>query len=454
MQLNIDCCIKDDNGRFLLLDTSCDDWSMTIGNIYAPTKDHEAEQITFIDYVRDSIFEFGDKNIVLGGDFNVCLNPSIDKCGGSNESKSAYAHQVEDLCEQTNLCDIWRTRNPDSRRNSRRGISKNGFVQSRLDMWFISVHMMYDIENTDIKPGIRSDHSILNLLFKIQNTQERGRGFWKFNASLLHDIEYVKKVKKCISECKENYKNMNDKAMLWDVTKCEIRTVTISHSSFRAKQRKQLECSILRRLEFLESAMSTGNTTYLEEYQSLQRDFENIQQEKSKGIMIRSRAEILDQDEKCSKYFLNLEKRNYKTKYIKRLKNSQGKSIHDPGEILKEEERFYKLLYQANTEQKQHTLESWDFLQNLKQLSNPDKEFCDQQLTLEELTKKLKQLPNNKFPGSDGLTTNFYKFFWNDINKLVYESFTYSFNSGVLSLDQRRAILNIIPKPNKDLCFF
>lgn len=449
--VTVDNCIRDDNGRFLLLDINCEDYSITIGNIYAPTKDHEAEQITFIEYVRDRMFEFGDKNIVLGGDFNVCIEPAIDKCGGTNELKSAYAHQIEDLLELYNLCDIWRTLHPDIRRYTRRGFTKKGFVQSRLDMWFISIHMTYDIENTDIKPGIRSDHSILNLSFKIQNTQERGRGFWKFNASLLHDIEYVEKIRRCIAECSESNKGIKDKAMLWDVIKCEIRTVTISYACYKAKQRKELENTILKRLENLETAMAAGNDTCVEEHQALQREFEAIQQEKAKGIMIRSRAEILDNDEKCSKYFLNLEKRNYKTKYIKCLINAEDKYIHDPHKILKEEEMFYKSLYEAQSDQIEHNLTNCDFLQNLKQLDDTSKAFCEQALTVEELALNLRQLPNNKSPGCDGLGTEFYKFFWKDIKQLVFESYMYSFDVGTLSLDQRRAILNIIPKPNKDL---
>ena len=61
--------------------------------------------------------------------------------------------------------------------------------------------------------------------------------------------------------------------------------------------------------------------------------------------------------------------------------------------------------------------------------------------------KALKQLDNNKSPGTDGLTTNFYKFFWPDIKTLVYDSYLHSEKTGKLSYYQK---LGILPKENKD----
>ena len=74
-------------------------------------------------------------------------------------------------------------------------------------------------------------------------------------------------------------------------------------------------------------------------------------------------------------------------------------------------------------------------------------------MNLEELGKALKELSNDKTPGTDGFTTNFYKFFWPDIKYLLYDTFCYSFEMGLLSCNQRRGLLNLIPKANKDLRF-
>ena len=63
-------------------------------------------------------------------------------------------------------------------------------------------------------------------------------------------------------------------------------------------------------------------------------------------------------------------------------------------------------------------------------------------------------MANNKSPGSDGLTTNFYKFFWPDIRNLLIESYEYTYKDKKLSQEQKLAIINLIPKKDKDLRSF
>ena len=84
-------------------------------------------------------------------------------------------------------------------------------------------------------------------------------------------------------------------------------------------------------------------------------------------------------------------------------------------------------------------------------LNDKDKHFCDTRLSDTDYLQSLKELPNNKSPGSDGLPIEFYKFFWNNIKDFVIDSFNYSFDHNRLSIEQRRAILTLLPKDSKDL---
>ena len=70
-------------------------------------------------------------------------------------------------------------------------------------------------------------------------------------------------------------------------------------------------------------------------------------------------------------------------------------------------------------------------------------------LTEIECKSALDSMKNGKSPGTDGLTPEFYKFFWTEIKELVLDALNYAFNTGKLSIDQRRGIISLIPKKDK-----
>ena len=69
-----------------------------------------------------------------------------------------------------------------------------------LDYFFVSEHLLNFSHKINILPGVHSDHSLLQAHFQSGNTSVKGKGFWKFNASLLGDREYVDQIKKIISD--------------------------------------------------------------------------------------------------------------------------------------------------------------------------------------------------------------------------------------------------------------
>ena len=59
-------------------------------------------------------------------------------------------------------------------------------------------------------------------------------------------------------------------------------------------------------------------------------------------------------------------------------------------------------------------------------------------------------MKNQKSPGSDGITTEFYKIFWNDINEFYIKSINFSFQNGELTELQKQSIITLLPKSGKD----
>ena len=70
----------------------------------------------------------------------------------------------------------------------------------------------------------------------------------------------------------------------------------------------------------------------------------------------------------------------------------------------------------------------------------------EEELTLTECTKVLKNMQCNKSPVSDGLTKEFYFAFWDIIGDYVVNSFNYVFKTGHLLISHRYGIISLIPK--------
>ena len=75
-----------------------------------------------------------------------------------------------------------------------------------------------------------------------------------------------------------------------------------------------------------------------------------------------------------------------------------------------------------------------------------EREKSSSLFTLSEFKVALFKLPNGKSPGSDGLTTEFYKTFWDVLANDLLEVFTSSYKSGLLTKSQRTATIKCLPK--------
>ena len=62
-------------------------------------------------------------------------------------------------------------------------------------------------------------------------------------------------------------------------------------------------------------------------------------------------------------------------------------------------------------------------------------------------------MKNNKSPGSDGFTTEFFKCFWKQLGEFIVRSLNYGFQVGKLSTTQRQGIITCIPKGDKSRNF-
>ena len=266
--------------------------------------------------------------------------------------------------------------------------------------------------------------------------QFKGKGTWKFNNSLLHDKEYVDEIKKCIKDTVNQYSlpGFEEDTQLsinphvfWELLKCMIRGKTISYSSYIKKKKQEEETELENLLYSLQNKFNKNPSEEIKnEIQDIEEKLVICREKKIIGIMARAKAKWIAEGEKCTNYFCNLEKRQYNEKIIPKLINDRGDEIVDQFEILNEQKLFYEKLYTSSDPVIAQEHEDIFFDSKnpyINKLSDEQKLKIEGKLDKFECLNSLKNMKNGKSPGLDGFTTEFYKFFWIDLNEYLLNSY-------------------------------
>ena len=209
--------------------------------------------------------------------------------------------------------------------------------------------------------------------------------------------------------------NIVDPQFRWKYLKYEIRKFPIYFSkgiaqNKKTKRRKYLEIKI----KALENSPSfVNNPEYIETNEKL----DKIYQEKTNGIRIRSKCNWYEHGEKSSKFFLNLEKSRAVQNQIRNVL-IDNIEINNQKDINKELYLYYKNLFNKRQHLSEHDINNFlNTVSNFPQLSTEQSLECEKDITEKELLEALKSMPNDKSPGNDGLTKEFFETFWSEVKQ-------------------------------------
>ena len=437
-------CEMSGKGRIIILEVRIDNTTFVFANIYAPND--LAQQVKFFDNLKGMLVKYANENIIV----NCALTPS-DKSGGCPVGKKeAVVQAICNFCRTLDLKDAWRYMHP--KETLFTWHHKSLKIHCRLDYFLVSTGIINQIKECKIIPVSFSDHAAVSFSFLSEDYEKRGPGFFKFNNSLLEDKNFVEELNENIEKYKEKYGYLDDKRLYWEMIKMEIRSFTLFFSKRRSKQRRNEEELLQSELCNLQRKVGEDpSEENVSEFHNVKFKLNQLSLLRTRGAIARSKARWCEYGERNSKYFYRLEKRNYNTKYITELKLPDKTTISRPKDILNEVHRFYKELYTstgANSDDQRFDT----FVNNpvLPEISADQKQSCEGLLTKDECFASLKQMAKGKSPGSDGLSAEFYLAFWESVGQELVDSQNYAFECRELTISQRRGMITLIPKKNKD----
>ena len=179
----------------------------------------------------------------------------------------------------------------------------------------------------------------------------------------------------------EEFDEVTDKRLLWDLIKYTIRQVSIKYSKGKALKKRKKISDLETPLRICEEKCN-GSRTFenKERLEMLKMEYESIYEQIAKGAIIRSKATWY---EKSNNYFLNLETHKIAKSSVRKVFNDEGVLITDPKNILHEIQNFYSNLCKSDPLRPSEDMLN-SFLNNseIPKLTNNEARICKGKLTI------------------------------------------------------------------------
>lgn len=438
------------NGRWLILILEDSNMQYILANIYG-TNCKSTNSLLFNELeirIVNLSTKYVNAKIIIGGDFNVVPNDNLDRwpCKGVKDEVSNNI--ISGLCNNLGLTDVWRKMNPNKLTYTWQNSDRS--LQSRIDFWLISEELTSFVDNVTIDPAIFTDHRSIHISFNtnINRKNTTRSGYWMLNNSLLLNDVFKREVLQIIGKYFKQGVITNQFGFHWELMKYKIRSLAINMSKTIAKNKRAKIQTIIQ-----EFGLLCEKANLIEEEANnlikLQGDLNKYYEDKAKGAFIRSRRKWIEYGEKNTRYFYALEKRNGERLSINKLRIN-GTITEDLSTVSKHISEFYQSLYCTSGI---HLSSMESFLKQLHSINFVSDEFgkiCEKELCIFEIFDNIKKLKDNKSPGNDGLTNEFFKTFGDALCPFILAMFNESIKNGTLPPSLRQGVITLIPKPNKD----
>lgn len=435
--------IKDNEGRFLLINIEIDNNNFTLVNIYAPNK--QKERNSYYKKIDKLIKENRMGILILGGDMNESLS-KIDRKGNFSDK---IVSSFKKLKKTHKLIDIWREINPKLEQFTWRR-KHNHNIASRIDYFLISPDIRPHVVSADIRPAMISctDHQAISLMIRLPHIN-KGRGYFKINNSILDNDTYKDIIKNLINSYQKKM-GSQDPRVLWDLFKLEVKELTSSFCKRLASEKKNIKRDLEIKLKNL-NKQDSKNPNVIHNIKEIENELEQLYIKDAKGAQVRSRIKWIEEGEKNTKFFASLEKSRQAKKTITALKDENGNITSNQTNILNVEKKYYENLY-CSTDPDEAAINNYinDTKINHK-LKDSESKHLEGELSIEECTQAVFNMKINKSPGLDGLTVEFYRTFWEELKNFMVIVFNYCFNHQELTSSQKIGVLSLLYKKNDPL---
>ena len=308
---------QSDCGNLLIVACKIGTQTFLMVNIYGPNEDNP----DFFHELSNQLDQIQTDQTIIAGDLNFVMDPTVDSYNYAREYNVNAKRVFVEYINGNGFIDAWRRLNPEGENFTWK--KSNPVKCGRLDMFFVSPHLINLISNVAIIPGYRTDHSMVTLTVTLAEIK-RGPGLWKLNESVLRDSEYIDLINTCIKNTvydyaipvytKEYATNPNNYAsvvfqisdsLFYETLLMLIRGETVQYCKRKARSSREKEKEIQDKIDAASQAFVENKTD--ENFRFLSNAQEELEEHRKpyiEGLIVRSRTQYHEEGEKHALFLI------------------------------------------------------------------------------------------------------------------------------------------------------
>ncbi len=406
-------------------------------NVYA-SHQGEGPGVCCVDFL-DSI-DLSKDDVIILGDFNT-VGYEIDRKSGNLTTSDGEAKRFYDELWNRGLVDIWRDQNPGTVRytfrRSNRGLS-------RLDRAYVSPEVVRFLGDANYGAAIHEDHDPLFLIIRKPGFVKWGKSFWKFSNFHIADRElrhYLLDLFLVWEGRKTSFPNV---CVWWDALKAEIGRVCRLFAAQSAHARRRRVDELKEELDFLTSSQDDLGLDNSDEIEAVKSDLTVLSDIDSQGAFVRARLKGLEEQMGSKDWYKKVSEKNGVNKCITALRDDRDQIVEGKADVLSHTHAFYEKLYQTEGVSVEHQTY---FLDTFNRVLSPEQSASMESFISEaEAFNALKELAPGKVPGRDGLTSEFWREYWDIFGSSMVEVLNSAWVLGLLPKTMASATISILYK--------
>ena len=445
LELTLRTVGSDNDGRFCYAVVTLKGSKFCLASIYAPN----TFNTNFFNSIKSTLLNFSDSILILAGDFNLIIDPVLDTTKHDSSFRKPASLYITTFLEELNIIDAWRQLNPSTQDYTYFSARHSSY--SRIDFFFISPALLKYNAQVTILPMLLSDHSPIS--FSLQNFSETIRcKRWRFNTTLLQNKDFLIHITESLKEFLHlNGQSSVNPHILWEVTKCHIRGVCTSFSSYLSKKRRETLENLENQISSFEAQQKINFTETTQRLLSSARsEHRCLTTAHAEFLHLKTRQKYYEYSERPSKLLALKLKQSEHIASINCIKNYAGDLCTLPSDINLVFTQYYSKLYTSEAPEDHQEIESFLDSLNFPILSDSHFSLLEAPITLKEVEDALVAMPKGKSPGLDGIPPELLSALWHLIGPIVFDSFNFSLDVGSFHRDQKIALISLLLKKGKD----